>query len=107
MSRLDNSIRNSSVALFGQIATIFLNFIVRTIFIKFLDISYLGINGLFSNVLSILSFAELGFGTAITYALYKPIAEQDITNISRLMNFYKKVYTLINGIKLNKTNTIR
>lgn len=95
MSRLDNSIRNSSVALFGQVATIFLNFIVRTIFIKFLDISYLGINGLFSNVLSILSFAELGFGTAITYALYKPIAEQDITNISRLMNFYKKVYTLI------------
>ena len=88
-SRTDNTIRNTVVELIGQVTMILLTFIVRTIFSKFLDISYLGINGLFSNILSVLSFAELGFGTAITYALYKPIAKNDKLQIVLLMKFSK------------------
>lgn len=94
-SRTENSIRNTVTALVGQVATLVLSFITRTIFIKYLGASYLGINGLFSNILSVLSFAELGFGTAIIYALYKPIAENDQRRIVALMNFYAMVYRFI------------
>lgn len=90
--RTENSIRNSSVAIIGQLISVISSFAVRTVFIKFLGNSYLGINGLFSNILSLLSFAELGFGTAIVYAMYKPIAEDDEKQISAFMNFYAKIY---------------
>lgn len=94
-SRTDNSIRNTTVALIGQILTVFLSFLTRTIFIRSLGASYLGINGLFTNILSVLSFAELGFGTAIVYALYKPLADNDEKKISALMNFYAQVYRAV------------
>ena len=67
----------------------------RTIFIHALDISYLGVNGLFTNVLGVLSFAELGIGTALNYSLYKPVAENNIEKIKSLMQFYKKSYRII------------
>jgi hypothetical protein len=45
-----------------------------------------------------LSLADLGIGTAIVYALYKPLAEKNETEIAKLMNFYKKAYTSIGVI---------
>lgn len=94
-SRVKNSAKNSMIGVFVQVASILLNFGGRVIFLKVLNELYLGINGLFSNILTLLSLAELGVGTAIAYNLYKPIAENDILAISKLMNFYKKAYTLI------------
>lgn len=94
-SRTKNSINNVTVALVAHVCSVLLNFIVRTVFIRELGNNYLGINGLFSNILSLLSFAELGFGTAIVYALYKPLADDDHLHVSALMNFYAKVYRLI------------
>ena len=90
--RTENSIRNTSVAIIGQMISVIGSFVVRTVFIKYLGNSYLGLNGLFSNILSLLSFAELGFGTAIVYAMYKPIAENDEKRISAFMNFYARIY---------------
>ena len=58
-------------------------------------IEYLGLNGLFSNVLSMLSIFELGIGSAIVYNLYKPIADNDVENIKTLMKFYKTAYNSI------------
>lgn len=94
-SRTTNSIRNILTGVVGQIIQIIMGFIVRTIFIKSLEAEYLGINGLFTNILSILSLAELGVGSAIIYALYKPIADDDKKHIKILMNFYGKVYKII------------
>ncbi|NRD76943.1 oligosaccharide flippase family protein [Bacillus sp. BRMEA1] len=94
-SRIENSVRNSTVALLSQGLTVVLSFVTRTIFIKYLGASYLGINGLFTNILTVLSFAELGFGTAIVFALYKPIAENHYRQISALMNFYAKIYRCV------------
>ena len=45
-----------------------------------------------------LSFFELGIGSAIVYHLYKPIAENDVEKIKGLMKFYKKTYTIISGL---------
>ncbi|MBD5133163.1 MAG: hypothetical protein HDT38_01635 [Clostridiales bacterium] len=56
---------------------------------------YLGLNGTFSNILSMLSLAELGIGTAITYSLYRPLAQHDEEQIAALMRLYRRVYEII------------
>ena len=94
-SRITNSTRNILYGFISQLIVLFLNFIVRIIFIRYLGETYLGVNGLFSNILSVLSLAEMGFGTAITYNLYKPLANNDIEEIKSLMHFYAKIYKII------------
>ena len=70
-----------------MIATFVMRFVSRTVFIRFLGSSYLGINGLFTNILGVLSFAELGIGTAMNFSLYKPVAQQDIEKIKSNMHY--------------------
>lgn len=94
-SRTLNSVRNVSVAVGGQLFTLIFSFITRWFFIKLLGNDYLGINGLYSNILTVLSMADLGIGTAIVYALYKPIADKDEKQIAAMMNFYKRTYRII------------
>ena len=80
---------------FGNTLNTILNFISRSIFIYTLGTTYLGINGLFTNILGILSLAELGMGSAISFSLYKPLAENDYSKIRALISFFKKVYRII------------
>lgn len=93
--RIVNSIKNITVGIGGQILTQIVNFINRTVFIYYLGSEYLGINGLFTNVLSILSLAELGIGNAIIYSMYKPIANNDKEKIKALMKMYANSYKFI------------
>ena len=97
-SRLVNSVRNTIFSMLGQGASILLSFAVRFVFIRCLKTEYLGLNGLFTSVLTILSLAELGVGTAIVYSMYKPIAEKDEEKISVLMQLYAKVYAVIGTV---------
>jgi O-antigen/teichoic acid export membrane protein len=90
--RTAKSIRNVSVMFVTQFVTLVLAFASRTVFIKTLGTEYLGLNGLFFNVLTALSLAEMGIGTAISYALYKPIAEDNKEQIKSLLAFYRKCY---------------
>ena len=94
-TRTEYSIRNLEIGAIGQVVNIILSFIVRTIFVKTLNENYLGVNGLFTNILTILSFAELGIGSAIIYNMYKPIANNDKEKIKSLMHFYKITYRII------------
>ena len=105
MSRTKNTLLNFSGNLINMFATKILGFISRTIFIYYLDKSYLGINGLYSNLLSMLSLAELGVGTAIVYCLYKPLAEKDYEKIDILMSFYRRAYMTI-GMVIAVVGTI-
>lgn len=93
--RIKNSLRNFGSGLAINLITNLLAFFSRAIFISVLGKSYLGVNGLLTNVLSMLSLAELGIGTAINFSLYKPVAEGDTKKIELLMGFYKKVYRWI------------
>lgn len=95
MSRTANSIKNIKYALIGQMLALLVTFVSRIVFVTVLSAEYLGINGLFTNILSILSLAELGIGTAIVYSMYKPIAENNVEKIKSLMKLFKKTYTLI------------
>ncbi len=94
-SRKANALLASSSGVIQQAAQIFGNFLYRTIFLYFLSKEYLGINGLFSNVLQLFSLAELGIGNAILYSMYKPFAEKDEKKISALICFYKKIYNAL------------
>lgn len=99
--RTSNSIKNISTALIGQFLGIIVSFVSRAIFIKYLGMEYLGVSGLFANILSILSLAELGIGSAIIYKLYKPLALKNYKEVKILMNFYKTTYTIIGIIVLS------
>lgn len=89
------SILNSAITTGTQILTILLRFVTQTIFINTLGASYLGVNGLFTNIISVLSFSDLGIGAAITYSLYKPIAEGNIEVVNSIMFFFRKAYHVI------------
>ena len=95
MSRTDNSLRNLKTAVLFKLAAIVVNFIARKIFVVVLTKEYLGLDGTFANILTMLSLAELGVGTAITYSMYKPLAEGDQKLILSLMTLYRKFYTVI------------
>ena len=99
-SRTSNTIRNVIGGVVGQVFTSVLQFACRTVFISLLGATYLGVNGLFSNILSMLSLAELGIGPAIVFSMYKPIAENDEVHIAKLMNFYKQAYRIVAGVVL-------
>ena len=94
-SRTKNVSRNALVAVICQVANLLLNFIIRTVFIRELGAEYLGVNGLFTNVLTILSFAELGIVNAIVFSMYKPLATNNTEEIKSLMHLYKTAYNYI------------
>ena len=92
ISRIANSSRNMAYAMASQVVTIIFSLVSRAVFVKVLAAEYLGLSGLFTNILSILALAELGFGSAITYSLYKPIKYDNHEQIKSLMKLYKLVY---------------
>ena len=96
-SRTKNTIKNVRSGIIVQTINRLMIFVVRTVFIKTLNTQYVGVNGLFTNILTILSFAELGIGTAIIYSMYKPVAEHDHKKIKSLMKLYQKSYNIIGG----------
>ena len=99
-SRTKNSVINSIYASVSQVVTILLTFIVRTVFIQVLSAEYLGVNGLFTNIITMLSLADLGIGISIPYTLYKPLAEDNKSKIKALMKLYSKIYNVIGIIVL-------
>ena len=90
--RIEKSIKNVAAASIGQMLSYILGFISRMIFIKMLGSDYLGINGVFTNILTVLSILELGMGASITIFLYKPIAEKNYPLVNSLLKYYKSYY---------------
>ena len=93
--RTKNSMRNMIFGLGGQVLNIIMSFLARVVLVHVLGDLYAGIAGNFTNILMVFSLADLGVGTAIIYALYKPIATSDKEQIRKLMNLYAKAYTII------------
>ncbi len=95
MSRVDKVAKNMKFAILCQIASVAVNFVLRKVFVGTLGEEYLGLNGLFADILSMLSLAELGFGTSIIFSLYKPVAEGNTEKIKSLMRLYRNIYTAV------------
>lgn len=98
LERAKNTVRNVAASYISRIALMVFPFITRSIFIRCLGEDFLGLNGLFSSILTVLNMAELGFSSAIVVHMYRAIAEDDGENIRALLNYYKKVYHLIGMI---------
>lgn len=94
-SRIKNSMYNFITSMGAQLVTLVMNFVSRSVFINTLGENYLGISDLFSNILSLLSLAELGVGTAILYRLYEPLAQDNKPRVQAWMHFYKQAYRVI------------
>jgi len=77
-----------------------LGFVVRMFFVRHLAVELLGINGVFTSIFAIFSLAELGFATAVSYALYKPLAENNQNKVAVLMRYLKKAYIFIGCVIL-------
>lgn len=86
---------NTLFSVLNQVILAFVNIVIRKVMIISIGSEYLGVNGLFSNVLSLLSLTESGFGIAIVYKLYRPIAENNEKKIGELLHFYSRIYKII------------
>lgn len=95
MSRLGHTSRNTFFGLIYFIVNLAFSFINRSVLIYVLSESYLGLSSLFTNVLSVLSVAELGFGTVLVYNMYRPIAEKNEEKVAALLRAYKYIYMLV------------
>ena len=100
MSRVDNVAKNMKFAILCQVMVVGVNFAVRRAFADVLGRDYLGLSGLFSDLLSMLSLAELGFGTSILFSLYRPVARGDVEKIKSLMALYRTAYRVIGLVVL-------
>lgn len=98
MGRIQKAGKNIIFGYISNLVILLLNFIQRTVFIYVLGRTLSGVNGVYTDVLSVLSLTELGIGTALNYSLYKPVAEQNIEKIKSYMRFYKKAYLTIAGV---------
>ena len=94
IERTRNATRNLIYGMILKIYQILIPFIMRTVMIYTLGVQYLGLNSLFTSVLSVLNLVELGVGSAMVYSMYKPIAEDDEQIICALMRLYKIYYSI-------------
>jgi hypothetical protein len=96
--RTKKSLKNIiiTVVLLGLYTLI--QFFERRYFIARLGMDYLGLHGVFLDVLSVLSLAELGFSTALMFALFKPIADGDEERVRILLKYFRKVFRIIAGV---------
>ena len=94
-SRTLQSLKNVSAIWAGQLVSILCTFAVRMVFVRYLSQDYLGLETLFSNVLSILALAELGVASAIVFSLYEPLAKDDHEAVKSIMRLFRRAYTVI------------
>lgn len=95
ISRTKNTAKTFMFGIISKLVTILFPFITRTIIIYKLGAEYVGVTSLFTSVLQILNVSELGISSAISFCLYKPIAEGDTETINALMKLMEKLYKFI------------
>lgn len=98
--RTTNAVRNIICGMMNRVIVILLPFINRTALVYILGASYLGLDSLFLSILQMLNIAELGFSSAIVFNMYKPIAEDNYTEINALLKLYRTVYRIIGCVVL-------
>lgn len=95
MDRTENTVKNVTFSMLSEFMLAVLKFVSRYVFVQILGKEYLGLDGLFTDILAVLSLAELGFSVSITYSLYRPAAEGDRELIKSLIRLYHRVYQIV------------
>lgn len=99
-SRIKKSLLNARVNFIFYFITLFLAFFSRKIFLNTLGPDFMGLTGTLTNILGMLSIAELGIGTSISFHLYKPIREENYTQINEYLSLFGWFYRIIGGFIL-------
>ena len=94
-SRSALAAKASVYGLVGRVVTLLVSLVSRTVYIQLLDAYSLGVNSLYSDVLNVLSLSELGIGTAMTFALYAPVANHDDEKTKEILRLYRKAYRIV------------
>lgn len=94
-SRVENSLRNVFAAWGGQAVSSISSFVVRAVFVATLAQEFVGLESLFSSLLTILTLADLGVGAAIVFSLYAPLAQGDKETVKSLMRLFRRAYFII------------
>ena len=95
IERTKNTVKNIKAGMFLKVYQMLVPFAVRTVMIYVMGVQYLGLNSLFVSILQVLNLAELGVGSAMVFAMYRPIAHDDEKAICSLMLQYRKYYRII------------
>lgn len=95
LERSKNTARNIIFGFITRIYDLLIPFLMRTVLIYSLGMEYVGLNSLFTSVLSVLNLAELGVGSALVFSMYEPLANDDKQKICALMRLYKIYYRII------------
>ena len=93
--RTEKALKNVMTSVISYFVLAILSFVIQRVLKMTLGAEYVGLAGLFTNIISGLSVIELGFGTAIIVNMYRPVADNDIKSILALLQFYKKIYYVI------------
>ena len=94
-SRTKKSIDNVTMAVLNKGIAILTAFLNRTVFIYFMGEVFLGLNSLFTTILTVLSLSELGISSAITFHMYRPIREQNFKRLEEIVGLYRRAYRII------------
>ena len=100
MRRTGKSIINVMTSLLTNAIILITAFAVQKVLVDTMGSDYNGINGLFGSIISMMSLADLGIGTAIIYHMYRPVADKDQERINSLLRLYKRCYIGISGVVL-------
>ena len=96
--RTKRAFSNGLISILCKLILMIIPFFLRMVIIGKLGIEYLGLNSLFTSLLSMLSLTELGFSSAVIFSMYKPMAEGNDQEVCALLNFYKNIYRAVGGI---------
>lgn len=91
----ENIIKSMKYGTIVNVMCTILPFILRTCIIYAMGLEYAGLNGLFTSILSMLSLAELGFGSAVVYSMYKPVAEENYEKLGAILAYFRYVYRIV------------
>lgn len=88
-------IKNVSAQMVAAVIQGVLGFVSRKVFLAYLGENLLGLNGVMTSIIGMLSLAELGVGEAISYSLYEPLAKGDKEQVASIMALYRRLYLAI------------
>ncbi len=98
MGRVKQAEKNIFFGYISNFIILAMGLLQRDVFIRTLGRTLLGVNSLYTDILSMLSLAELGIGSALNYSLYKPVAQGDQEKIKSYMRLYRTAYMAIAGV---------
>lgn len=87
--------KNLKFDMIAYILTQAFAFFNKYIFLRFLGEELFGLNSLFTSILTLISFADLGMANVFNVFLYKPLHEHDEDAISGALKYFRNAYKLV------------